>query len=392
MRDTLKWLSMKIRKKTTMSLKCATIIFAITTIAVAVYMVFIINEQVNVNKNFYNNDNTHIITIHNKIDKYGSHFLDLKDKEKIINIIKKTGYLNSCIISNEYKINYGINSDKDSYFITAYDEEIYSKLGINLKDGEAISTDLKNDEEIVLYIPKVDEMSGEMVAKDYINMKININSYKKNNIYFIRNQHFLYVNYNTLKKMSLLINGLSENDESVLETENINSILIYVDDFDNVRKIAKSLEKNNYNINYTLSAFENLGESLKESKTIGFIILFVLFLIAVVNMILSSEIYLRNSQKDMGILRHYGYDKEVVNKVYSINFRNIFFKVGCISLSLEILCSFIWIKCNLIINSLIVMPIVVGMLIIVYFIIKSRIGKYVNKEILHLIKFSKENE
>ena len=70
MRDTLKWLSMKIRKKTTMSLKCATIIFAITTIAVAVYMVFIINEQVNVNKNFYNNDNTHIITIHNKIDKY----------------------------------------------------------------------------------------------------------------------------------------------------------------------------------------------------------------------------------------------------------------------------------------------------------------------------------
>lgn len=136
----------------------------------------------------------------------------------------------------------------------------------------------------------------------------------------------------------------------------------------------------------------HLRESLKESKTIGFIILFVLFLIAVVNMILSSEIYLRNSQKDMGILRHYGYDKEVVNKVYSINFRNIFFKVGCISLSLEILCSFIWTKCNLIINSLIVMPIVVGMLIIVYFIIKSRIGKYVNKEILHLIKFSKENE
>jgi ABC-type lipoprotein release transport system permease subunit len=165
-----------------------------------------------------------------------------------------------------------------------------------------------------------------------------------------------------------------------------------VNEFDDVKSIAEDIDELGYNVEYTLDAFENLSKSLKDSKVIGLFVLLCVLLIAIVNIILSSENYLRTSQKDMGILLHYGYDRKVVKKIYLNNFIGIFVRIAIGVFILNILVSSIFVRQNLLANCTIICFIIAVILFVVFIIVRQRLYRYLEKDILDLIKFSKEIE
>ena len=97
--------------------------------------------------------------------------------------------------------------------------------------------------------------------------------------------------------------------------ELLESIRVYVDDLDNVKKYAKDLTSNGYEISYVLGAFEDLHHSLTKTYIIYGVLLILILIISAVNIIVSFKGYLASMQKDMGIFRHYGYSP---NRVYNI--------------------------------------------------------------------------
>lgn len=173
---------------------------------------------------------------------------------------------------------------------------------------------------------------------------------------------------------------------------NINRILIYVTTLSNVDHIADIINSLGFNINYTLESFNDLSKSLNNTLLSSFIILSLLLIVTSINLIISSEIYLKNNQKDMGIFKHYGYTTSQVYSIYKNNFHTLFFKSFMITEGFSLLFLIFLIKKHII---SIVILITLSLLLIIYIVnllIILRIKYFTEKSTINLLKFSKESE
>lgn len=397
-----KWMSKIIKSKTTKSLTCASIIFKVTLVAVSIYLMFFVNEYNQMNKNFYNNKHTHIIEI-SKVNKDDTmQNLSIKDMEKVNKVLKESNCNKGVYVSNLYFINFGINaSNNKTYYISALDDELYTKLGLDFKNNIlAYHSEDSNKGMLCLQVPVIKEQFGGYSAVDYKNITLNVEKLNKEiSEYLVPQKDTLYVSLTMYK--NIVENMYDISYDAFLEKVNngqdfgitdVSKILIYVENIGKVKDVAKLLEDDGYILSYTLNAFDNIVQSLNTTKILGFLLIICFLVITVANMLFSSEMYLNNSQKDMGILLHYGYNKKDVVKMYSYNFKMMMINTFGIVIVALALSGVIFIKSNLLQNIFIVIVITLLMLLAVYYLIRKKIQKRVNKNTLELLKFSKENE
>ena len=398
MRNIEEFIAKSFKKKTEKSLKSATIIFTFTLIAITIYLAFIVNEQVQMNKNFYNNTNTHIIDITHKQTEQGIIELSVEDIKHIEKVLDKCN--KKVCISNKYLINFGINTEDKSYYICSLDDEMYDKFGIDINNEISYCSGFSNDKNIELNIPIILEQIGGYTSDGCTKMNMKVSPMTEDMKRYLSPQNDeIYVSKQMYESIIEKMYQISY-EQFLIDIENgkdfgiypIERIWVYVNEFDDVKNIAKILEKDKYEVIYTLDAFDNLSQSLKTSKFIGFFILLIFLVITTCNMFISIEGYLRNSQKDMGILMHYGYKKSNIKNIYKYNFRNILLNTFLITSLLNVVIIFMLIKNAIVINLLIVLSVIIILLLLVYVLINIRLSHYVKKDVLLLLRFSKENE
>lgn len=183
-------------------------------------------------------------------------------------------------------------------------------------------------------------------------------------------------------------NSIAENPYGIEVFDEIN---VYVDDLKNIKKVADQL-RNQYEINYVLGAFEDLQSSLNRSYTIYALLLIFILIVTGINTIISFRGYLYSMQKDMGIFRHYGYSCSQVYNIYKSLIITPYVKIVGIVAIYSFVISLILLKQNFIksfVLAFVLIVFFVGIILISLLFILNKLSK---KEIIILLKQSKEVE
>ena len=356
-------------------------------ILLSIVSISLISQYYQLKEDFFYNDNTHIIEITSKRENNKLVNLQSLDEEYIKTTLNNVFSDTEVCVSIEYSINFGIpDSNNNTYFIYMLNDKLSNKLGLNFtNDFTAIYTRDTPLENITLKLPKIIIENQGYSSSESIDFPIKIEKVNSLSHYLTDGLDKLYISEGLYTK---IINEMFDDNSY----NNINRILIYVTTLSNVDHIADIINSLGFNINYTLESFNDLSKSLNNTLLSSFIILSLLLIVTSINLIISSEIYLKNNQKDMGIFKHYGYTTSQVYSIYKNNFHTLFFKSFMITEGFSLLFLIFLIKKHII---SIVILITLSLLLIIYIVnllIILRIKYFTEKSTINLLKFSKESE
>lgn len=168
---------------------------------------------------------------------------------------------------------------------------------------------------------------------------------------------------------------------------------IYVDNISDIDRIAKRLEEHGYHVRYTFKAFHDFTLSLRNTAVIASLLSIIIVMIAAAYLIFSFRAYLQVQQKDMGILKQYGYSSENIKSIYSYNIFHIFKNAATIIFLYSIVIGMYLIPTDQFLYIGYVMFILLLIILLVYrIIVKNVLHSYCSKNIMVLLKLSKEFE
>lgn len=206
-----------------------------------------------------------------------------------------------------------------------------------------------------------------------------------------------FVNIDTFKKIVsvLLAKDVGDIDETADNSElvSLSGLYAYVDDLRLVSSVSSFLTEQNYRAYTPADSFDNFGETVSVTFIVFLLSAAVLLCMTTVNIFLSFRSFYRVQQRDMGVLRYMGFDNKRIYKMYCRNLRSKF-------LQIMLICSLLVLLIGMLLFSfehwLVLLSFVLALgvfLCVIYFAIsKAVIYKYVNQELLVLIRESKEFE
>ena len=200
---------------------------------------------------------------------------------------------------------------------------------------------------------------------------------------------YAYVTMDTFQSMQQIM--------STDKTENVYNSLeaIYVDvrSVYEVDQCAKLLEEKGYLIDYTFDDFDAMSTTIKNSTLFLNLLLIIMVFSSSINLLLSFCDYLKLQQKDVGILKYYGFSIPDVMKVYRGNINGIF---GVCELIAAIACVIMGMMFHLknwwIVSGEMLIIVTIGMLFLRFIVNQMILKKIVTKDVLTLVKDTKEFE
>lgn len=387
--------------KTKSSLRISFVIFLSFLVLFSTIIITSIGEYSRLQKDYYDNHNTHIIEIDSKSKSSFYEQLNFND----IDIIKKLSS-NQCHVWCEHKINFGItNNNDENYYIYSYSHDLYDKINLKFEDDLICysGNPQLNNKTIFLKVPIINITSGNFDSFDFVELKLNcklinesnitpVNSVIKDNYNIIVSEKTYYdiINYMFNLNKQGLINEIK--NENNLGVSPVNKILVYCDDIKKVDLLASQITKNKYNTDYVFNYFEDINESIEISKISIVTVLFVLLIVTSINLLSSFELYFKNLQKDLGILKHYGYTSTQIFRIYINKFLKWFCLTGIFIILYNLILSYFTIQYKLLNYFILICISEIVYIIILFLIIQIMLWKKCNKNTLNLIKFSKEFE
>ncbi len=398
-------ISKLILKKSNSHLKLSITIFIISLLLVSTASIFFINQYIQVQKDFIDNSNTHVIEVSSHRSEDGSfRFLEFADRERIKRELELALPAVEFNVFAEYQFNFGISDTQDNtYFIYGIDENMSHIIGDFQIEEDTMYSQSTISDFATLRVPSVviDEFglsSGE--ALDY---KVSLKSgvYERNplNLYgkkFEKN----YVGSRTYKKIIEMAYGVEWKDfvlkfdeDNPYGIQAINNIYVYVDNISDVEKTARTIDGVDYNTNYTFKAFDNFDASIKNTIMITLSLAGMILCITTIHIILSFNSFLKVQQKDMGILRQKGHSEKSIFAIYEVNINAILSRIGLVVELFTLVIGLIFIDMNYFSYVLVTMAAIFLLIVVINrVIVLHTLKKYVNRNILDLLKTSKEFE
>lgn len=385
----------------------AIIVFILSVFMMGTTLLVLINQYCQINKDFMDNENTHIIEVasddmdsdingfkFSDIDKINELLTDHKDSYKLIPI---------------YQFSIGVEmggSYSGSCFIHGIENDSLKKLGMKeLKTGEGIfilKDHSDDDFTTTLKIPKISISDGNGSSDELYTKKLHISQIPEKSMplsTFEGIDSKLYVNMDTYRQI------IQESFDVDFETfmkkydsgENyMMSVLpylyVYVDDLDSVEPVAQTLEKNDYTTRYTFKAFDDFASSIGTTQSLLLVLVSVLFTVIAVILILYFYNYYKSQQKDIGILLHMGFARKDVLAIYTKNLRRCFGITLITGLIYSAAVGAAIVTYNKIPAILLTSAAIAVIVAAIYFIIFAMVKRIINRDLMYLIKFSKEIE
>ena len=380
-----------IMKKTSIYLKNAILIFLITIASFIFGVLFFWNQMKENEKNFMENERVHFIHIIGKVEDKTYSTLTNEDIDKIKDIEQDVTNKFDEVVMYEF-VGAVEELTEEPVKVVAIDKMNSKYLSKDeMKENVFYTNEPIEGSSYTLFCPKLesdeqDNITSSENVKIQYDLKNVIKSEDESGILDIRNSMeslpMVYVIHESmlsiLQKAGMVDVGL----EHIQDATNIGpkDIFIYIDDIYDIDKCAGKLQDNGYMINYVFDNFDSFSDSLKKS-TIFIISLVVMLLItSAFNVLLSFNNYLKVQQKDMGILKFFGYSEKQIYSMYKGNIRKIF--ILCFGVLTVYTIVVLWAMdmINAILNIFTMIGLVGGILAIVYMLIvrlilKQLIGK-----------------
>jgi len=406
MKNNLQDVSKMIVKKSNTYLKVSLFIFELILIAFSTVFLVSMKERIHDEKNFDDNIRVHTIAIHSKMERdYTVNALTINDMADIKEILERTGYKDRDYrLSPVYGITTGIIDfdSSDAYVIYGIPSDSYW-----LNDNQQMQDDIlymKNTQakNINLFVSILKEEEGGLSTDEAKTYTMKTDQLKSSALALYDDRHqglrYAYVNGSTFCKLLSTVNQISVTEEDLSSSQMSNykvvdKIFLYVNDLYKVEDTARLLEQSSYQVSCTLDAFDSFGDSMKEKRMFMEILMVCMIIFTIFIVVLSFQAYLKIQQKDMGILKFYGYNEVKLREIYSrsinrmflklcgfVTFYTILFGVVCVPFSF-----FYYVLLDLLIVGIVLLC---TNRIVVLYLLK----KMLRKNILQLVKISKEFE
>lgn len=396
-----------ILKKTSTYLRNSIIIFLLTIASLVYGVVFFGNFIQENNKNFLQNDNVHVIQISGKTidNEYytlnNTDYMNIKDME----IIKKNSVAEIVFLQFVGAIN---PSTDEPIMVIGVDPQ-YSEYICNqqMEDNVYYTNEPIEGGNLGLALPviKLDEdgnlESDKEITVEY-KLKNSIKTVDESAILGMRDtiEHVqeVFVTQDTLldilKKTGIVESKADDIMEEIVNNNvSMSEIYLYIKDVYHVDECAQALLSQGYYLNYTFKSFDSLSASLRQSSVFFTILIVLLLLTSQINVFLAFHAYLRMQQKDIGILKFYGFSEKRLYNIYKKNINSIFLLCFFILMFyLAILGIVIDIDNKRQIIAIMVAIVTAILLVLRITILKLGLKKIVMKDVMYLLKDAKEFE
>lgn len=357
--------------------------FVLIAITISIIGAFITYQYKTTKINFSDNQYAKSIEISSfNIEKNNVRKLNRSDIEDIGNILSASSIKHKVIA--ELQINFGIPTvDGDVFFVKTFTNNIFLK-DISCKDCLITKKDYNNNK-LMLNIPIITYQEGGYKSDKIVSKSFNLQKLDENSVL---NRYFkpdeLIVSEETFNN----ITGIMFPDENYLDVE---KIYVNVDLVEDVKPIAKILSDSNYNTNHAFDYYSNLDTSIGKIMSFSMIVLIVLLVFTICILTGIFELMLKNSVGDIAILRHLGFEKKSILKIYLYPMLIRYF----LSIVMLLICNIILFKVDIIksVYGILISEIIcIAVCLITLVLMGRRIMYYSEKGVLSLIKHYKVEE
>lgn len=403
----MKFAAKLIRKKYNKLFFLAIIVFVMSIFMIGTALLVLMNQYGQINKDFMNNKNTHIIEISSDNMTSDINGFKFSDVEKINGILSdfKGEYKLIPIYQFSLGIEIGTPYSK-SCFIHGIDNDSYNILGMEaptINEGIFVGKNSSdNYSTAVLKIPEIKISEDGGSSEGLYSKKMQIKTISENEMPISTFQGVdskLYTNMDTYKQ---IIEKAYDTDFETFEKNYDNGknymisvlpyIYAYADDLNLIKPIAEKLDSNSYVTRYTFKAFDDFASSMDTTYILILGLIAILFIVISAILIIYFYNYYRAQQKDVGILLHMGFNRKEIYFIYARNLKKCF----AITLIIGILYSIsaacfiaVYNKTSAMIYTCVAIAVLI---IIIYIIISVLLKRIIGHDLMYLIKFSKEVE
>jgi len=391
-----RYLAKTIKKKTSGFFRVSLLLFGVSVALLITSTVLLFSQYQQLETDFFNNANPHLIEVCSFSPKESvgvTEFLQLDDLDNIDTMLAHQG-LDDYFVFCEYAINFGISDNNGRiFFVHSYDEKASTFLGQIKADEALCSVELPN-EFITLNVPRIDVSEGGFSSSSSSELPLTLVPTAS---YVEFHSDIIYVGYSTLQHIIEKMYETTWDDfmNRYLTGENfginiVDRIYVYVDELSDSRSAATLLGKSGYNIVYALGAFEDMRASIDTSLWVFLILGVTVLFVTTASVIISFKNYLIMSQKDIGILKFYGYSENRIKRIYNRIITNIFFLIFSIGTILAVSLSVLYINTQTLLFTLVLLGCLVAFLLAIRFIVISMLLKICKTDTLALIKRTKQ--
>ncbi len=399
-----KYIAKLLNKKANSYLKISIATFSVCLCILITMIVLLCNQYIQIKKDFVDNKNTHIIEISSKRSKEKKiEYLKFSSEDEIKHILEEKFPNAQYKIYTEYQLNFGIpDPNGNCYYIYGIEEEAAPLLGDCKLEKDTIYS-YNGAGNVELQVPKIKVKENGMESTETTSYLVESKGgVIKNNTLGLyednTNSHF--VGKKTYEKIVALaydadweefVKKYNENNPYGIQA--IRKIFIYSDIISDISPMARAINEEAYNTNYTFKAFDDFDKSIINTVVIISILIILIFTFTAIQLVISFKSYLRIQQKDMGILKQLKYTSKEIYDIYKININTIFYKLQGIAQLYILILGIIFIKPSNFQYVVMIMGIIGVILIgINKVVLKYILQKYCNKDILSLFKENKEFE
>ena len=391
-----RYLAKTIKKKTSRFFRVSLLLFGVSVALLITSTVLLFSQYQQLETDFFNNANPHLIEVCSFSPKESvgvTEFLQLDDLDNIDTMLAHQG-LDDYFVFCEYAINFGISDNNGRiFFVHSYDEKASTFLGQIKADEALCSVELPN-EFITLNVPRIDVSEGGFSSSSSSELPLTLVPTAS---YVEFHSDIIYVGYSTLQHIIEKMYETTWDDfmNRYLTGENfginiVDRIYVYVDELSDSRSAATLLGKSGYNIVYALGAFEDMRASIDTSLWVFLILGVTVLFVTTASVIISFKNHLIMSQKDIGILKFYGYSENRIKRIYNRIITNIFFLIFSIGTILAVSLSVLYINTQTLLFTLVLLGCLVVFLLGIRFIVISMLLKICKTDTLALIKRTKQ--
>lgn len=399
-------ISKLIAKKTGAYLRLSILLFLFSLILLSSSFIFIQHQYHQTESDFIQNKNTHLIEVTSSVDKNNPTKVSpllFKDEQNISKLISSK-IANGTLVYSEYAINFGIPDHKDkAYFIRGIDESALKSLGLPvLVNNSAFSSPQIGEQNILLRYPIIQVEGGGFSSSQFVEAEMHLTpmTTKIPPLDALNTSpDTIFVNDSTFKniiekmyhiKWDAFVKDYDTGTNFGIQA--VNGIFVYVDKLSDVKGVAEMLENNGYSVRYTLSAFDDISKSITGNYLVMGLMLLFIYIVTAVNVVISFHGYIMSMQKDMGILLHYGYSRHRVYHIYKRVILQPYTFVMAVLVAYTFILAIIFLKSMFMVTLFITLAflfLLVGSIAVILLYLLRRV---IQKEILYLLKASKEME
>lgn len=283
-------------------------IFILITITISIIGTFTIYQYDMAKKNFVDNKFAKTIEISsfneqdNQVRKLNS-----SDTKKLGKILVNTKH--KCKIIEEHQINFGIHTNNGNVvFVKSFSSNFF--VDNIVKVNNLITKKRYDKTKLSLNIPVIKVENGGYTSDALIKKEYNLYNIEETSILnnYIKDDE-LIVSEETFKE---ILNIMFPEDRYI----DIEKIYINVEAIENVRSIAKVVSDNNYNVNHAFEYYDDLDTGVKKIIGLSVVVLLILLIFTVCFLVGLFELMLKNSVGDIATLKHLGYTKRMITKIY----------------------------------------------------------------------------